>query len=442
MTILSGLADRLQTLLGELAQSNAELFELIKRERKFTGISLSRMLVLTVLEHPRPELADFANASGRLGLPVSEAAVAKRFTEALTMFLHHTFGQALAMLLSDDTRTETVLNKFSRVLLVDSTNLPLPESLAQEYPIPGTPGEAALKIQFLMDLKSQQIIRMLFEGARAADARTPLVHQLAQPGDLIIADLGYFCIDRFARVHEEKAFFISRFQHNTKLFDASGSEFDLRGRLASHTESVLDVPILLGAQQKLPCRLIAVRVPQEVAARGRQEATRKAREHGRQPTDEYLELLGWNIFVTNCPSGTLTWKETIVLYRARWQIELTFKLFKSHNGLASYRANASAREIKASLWAKLIGILIQHWLSLSAKGRLAARSMDKAAKIIRDWIATIIDSLDRRELLMEKLSGLADQLAQRARVRPNTDNPSHYQLLGDPESLDWGDHHA
>ena len=31
----------------------------------------------------------------------------------------------------------------------------------------------------------------------------------------------------------------------------------------------------------------------------------------------------------------LTWKEVVVLYRARWQKELLFKLWKSHNHLAA-----------------------------------------------------------------------------------------------------------
>ena len=37
--------------------------------------------------------------------------------------------------------------------------------------------------------------------------------------------------------------------------------------------------------------------------------------------------------MTNCPPELLNWKEVVVLYRARWQIELLFKLWKSHNHL-------------------------------------------------------------------------------------------------------------
>ena len=54
-----------------------------------------------------------------------------------------------------------------------------------------------------------------------------------------------------------------------------------------------------------------------------------------------MDLQEWTIFVTNCPPEMLTWKEVVVLYRARWQIELLFKLWKSHNRLAQQEMNAS-----------------------------------------------------------------------------------------------------
>jgi hypothetical protein len=86
------------------------------------------------------------------------------------------------------------------------------------------------------------------------------------------------------------------------------------------TASLVDQMILLGATVKLCCRLIAIRVPEEVANRRRQQARDKAKKKGREPSAEYLELLGWSLFVTNGKSEDLTWKAVVVLYRARWQI--------------------------------------------------------------------------------------------------------------------------
>ena len=85
----------------------------------------------------------------------------------------------------------------------------------------------------------------------------------------------------------------------------------------------IDVSVLLGVSHRLPCRLIALRVPQEVADRRRQKAYVKAQKHGRVPSREYLEWQDWTIFVTNCEPELLTWEAVVMLYRARWQIELS-----------------------------------------------------------------------------------------------------------------------
>ena len=123
--------------------------------------------------------------------------------------------------------------------------------------------------------------------------------------------------------------------------------------------------ILLGVSHRLPCRLIALRVPQEVADRRRQKAYVKAQKHGRVPSREYLEWQDWTIFVTNCEPELLTWEAVVVLYRARWQIELMFKLWKSRNRLATHRAGATAEEQLAVVYVKLITVLVQHWILLT-----------------------------------------------------------------------------
>ena len=87
--------------------------------------------------------------------------------------------------------------------------------------------------------------------------------------------------------------------------------------LREQTTGLVDQEILLGKSARLPCRLVAIRVPEEVANRRRQQAREKAAKKGRPPTAEYLELLGWSLFVTNCSKEELTWKAVVVLYRAR-----------------------------------------------------------------------------------------------------------------------------
>ena len=44
----------------------------------------------------------------------------------------------------------------------------------------------------------------------------------------------------------------------------------------------------------------------------------------------YTSLTAWTLFVTNVPRNRLTLSEALVLGRTRWQIELLFRLWKSH----------------------------------------------------------------------------------------------------------------
>ena len=49
----------------------------------------------------------------------------------------------------------------------------------------------------------------------------------------------------------------------------------------------------------------------------------------------------------------------------RWQIELLFKLWKSHNRRANHAESQSVAWRMAEFWAKLIGVILQHWLLLT-----------------------------------------------------------------------------
>jgi len=49
----------------------------------------------------------------------------------------------------------------------------------------------------------------------------------------------------------------------------------------------------------------------------------------------------------------------MVLLKIRWQIELLFKLWKSHGRVDEWRTKKPAR-IVCEIYAKLIGLVVQH----------------------------------------------------------------------------------
>ena len=210
-------------------------------------------------------------------------------------------------------------------LKIHSSSLqPRPDGAACCSLVAQTPGQKGAIIPTSSDLghggqtEFQVNLKLgLTAAALASDATNPIAQEVAPAGSLSLFDLGYFCLDRFQNLTRAGAFWISRLQHGTSVFDAQGQPLALLQYLRQQTGSgPIDVSVLLGVSHRLPCRLIALRVPQEVADRRRQKAYVKAQKHGRVPSREYLEWQDWTIFVTNCEPELLTWEAVVVLYRA------------------------------------------------------------------------------------------------------------------------------
>jgi Transposase DDE domain len=442
MDIVQTVTTSLQQLLGAQLDDLARACGLVRRQRKFTGQTSLRMLVVTLLHKPDASCWDFLVTATQLGLQLTPTAVQKRCAagQPLVDFLRQALERALQQVVASQPTAAALLQRFTAVFLGDSSTITLPDELADAFPgCGGTAGtsRAALKIQVLWDLKSGRLERLLVEAGRASDAHSPIALDQAEPGTLLVYDLGYFDVARFAALDRQQARFISRLQHGTTVYDADGVVLDLVAFLRRQPTGVVDVPIQLGAAARLCCRLIGVRVPAEVAARRRQQARDKARDHGREPSAAYLELLGWTLFVTNCAAEELSWRAVVVLYRARWQIELLFKLWKSHNGLTRARAGATALERLAVFYAKLLGVVLQHWLLLATAWLSQRRSLLRGARVLRDELKGLLLALDDAAALAAGLRRLQQLLQRLAQVQARKKDPSHAQLLDDPELLDW-----
>src|SRR5664279_2281499 len=441
MQIIAKVVAAMQAVFGTSIDDLARDTRCVRRQRKFTGASLVRTLVLTVLSRPAAKNRDYQAMASKLGVQVTEEAIDHRFTDELVLFLEQILQQAVSQTLAAKAFTTPLLRKFSDVRIGDSTSIRLPDEFADRFPGCGGRGtacRAAMKIQALWSLIRGELLGWQIESGRSSDAKSEIAEISPPAKSLSVFDLGYFSLERFRRVEEGNAYWISRFQHGTKVFDTAGKNLDLRSFLRQAGESgLVDTPVLLGEKDRLACRLIAVRVPEEAASRRRRKIREKARDHGREPSQEYLELQRWTIFVTNCGAELLTWKEVVVLYRARWQIELLFKLWKSHNHVAEVSPGVSPQRQMAVLYAKLIGVIVQHWMLLSAAWDNIQRSLRKAAAILRDWIVLLVPVLDDCARLADFLSRLGAAVANTARVNRRRKHPSLFQLLENPELLEY-----
>ena len=143
----------------------------------------------------------------------------------------------------------------------------------------------------------------------------------------------------------------------------------------------------------------------------------------------------WNIYVTNAGQELLSLDEVLVLARMRWQIELMFKLWKSHGGLGAMRSEKPWR-ILCETFAKLLAQLIQHWILIQVLWNEPRRSLRKAARAVRDFAASLAASLRDLGALVAVLENIAFAVTRTGRVEKRRKHPSAYQLLADPTT--WG----
>jgi hypothetical protein len=441
MSTIPQVAETLQSVFGLEIEEIGHSTGLIQRARKFTALLLLKMLVFTLLLNPRAKKKDYVSTAGQLGLPITERAVEKRFTPQLVKFLRQVLVRVLQITVAAMPVDTPLLKKFTAVFVGDSTTIRLPDECAAEFQGCGgtaNSGKAALKIQVVWNLCTGKLTRLLIEPGRSSDAKSPAVEATPPAGSLSIWDLGYFCLKRFQAWTSKGAYWISRLQPGTIVLDPDGKPWNLKERLRQHHwTGPLDLAVLLGSEQRVSSRLIALRAPQEVADRRRQKAYEKAQKSGRTPTAEHLEWCNWTIFVTNCPDDLLTWQEVVVLYRSRWQIELMFKLWKSHNLLATHAETKSVSRQMAEFWAKLIGVIVQHWLLLTTTWLDHRRSLMQAAAELRKWLTLLMVLLDDRDQLSAKLTHLRATIAASARVNSRKKKPSWFQLLLNPQLLEF-----
>jgi hypothetical protein len=289
------------------------------------------------------------------GLAYSKQALHKRLTPAIERFLAQTATCLFGQLPEARARLRGLLLPFRRVLLHDSTLEALPDHLAKIFPGSRnqhqTKGSAALKIQCITDLLSSQVLHLSLSGfTRNDQAAAPDILEVAQAGDLLIRDLGYFVIRAFQWIMEKGAFFVSRCRSDVHFYDPrTGQLLNLAAELRRCGR--LDRPVLLG-EQKVPVRLVALPVPEAVANERRRRA-KQNRDRRCHPDAQRLFLLGWTLLITNVPRSIWPPKVVAAIYRLRWRIEMIFKAWKSHLGLRHFHCR-SVKVLRLSIMTKLL----------------------------------------------------------------------------------------
>jgi hypothetical protein len=433
------------TLTHQWRQLNAQLNELdVEALARQSGFSkraarkapvrtwLSALVALAAESVPSLErLAALLGLTARTAY--SKQAVHKRVRAGVEPFLAAVATTLLGRL-GEPLRVRGLFGHFRRVLLHDSTCLPLPAHLAAEFP--GSRNQrrktgAGLKIQFVCDLLHSRVAHLSLSGfTRNDQAAAPDILGMVRPGDLIIRDLGYFVLTVFQSLDRLGAYFLSRLRHGIGLRLAeSGLPLDLARHLKACGH--FDGEVLLG-EQRVRVRLVAQPVPEAVAnQRRRQASSNRDRRH--PPSPERLLLLGWNIFITNVPRQVWPPQALAELYRLRWRIEVIFKAWKSHLGLCRINRR-TAPMVRLSVMAKLLFCLLVcrccNHLELLCGGKRHV-SLLRLARIIGECACLFAAALVR----LSPQAFLLHQLQHHLFYEQRADRKNFYEMLNHISSL-------
>ncbi|MFN8515714.1 MAG: IS4 family transposase [Chloroflexia bacterium] len=432
MATIPQVASAMQRILGPVAERAARATGLVQRTSKLTGARFVQTLVFGWLAQPTARLSQLAQTAATLGVAISAQGLDDRFGVASAECLREVLEEAVQVVLAADAAAVPVLQRFTAVAVQDCTTISLPAALADVWPGcgGGTPpgGAAALKLSVRLDLARGCLQGPYLEAGRTNDRATTVADLPLPPGGLRLADLGFFSVADLAAQDQQGVSWLSRWQAGTTVATAAGEPQELLALLTAGEASTVDRPVLLGAQQRLPVRLLAARVPQEVADERRRRLRAAARDKGRAVSATRLRLCEWTVFLTNVPLAQLTLREALVLARARWQIELLFKLWKSHLRVDEWRS-ANPWRILTEVYAKLLAALVQHWLVLVGCWHQPDRSLVKAAQAIQAHAPHLAAVFDTHPGLCQALHIVARCLAAAGRLNKRQPAPSTTQLL-------------
>lgn len=427
MSTIPQVSEAIHTVLSSVADEAARQTGFVRRHRRLKGSTFVQTLVLGWLGNPDASLEELTQTAAALGVDISPQGLDQRFNREAALCLEQVLSASVSQLVASESVSIPILERFSAVVIQDSSTVVLPDSLKEIWQGCGgtnSYGVSAVKLQVRWDLSTGALMGPMLEHGRSHDSSCMLQWSGLMAGGLRITDLGYFSLDAFNELDAKGAYFLSRLKVGTKLYDEHGEELELPKALGSS----VDMPVQLGRLKRLRARLIALPVPKEVSAQRRRRLRDEARKKGHTPSKTRLALCDWTVLITNVPQSLLYLDEALIMMRVRWQIELLFKLWKQYGKIDEWRS-AKPWRILCELYAKLVAMLIQHWILLVGFWAYPDRSMVKGAQTVRAHaivIASAMAGLLELSLVVEQIRRC---LAFRCKMNWRLKEPNTFQLL-------------
>lgn len=435
MESITQIETALRQILIEDATTLARELGVVQRQRKLDGADLVSVLVFGWMQDAALTLDELTQLAQVRDISISAPGLSKRFTPVVADWLLELLRRATRLHLRAQVVNLPLLRRFSAVVIEDSSQVPLPDEVSPVWQGCGGRGqvsEAGVKLHVRWDVCSGQLDGPVPTDGRVPDSRSPFRDEALPAWSVYLADLGYFDLAWLAalsrRTVQGKRYFLMRLKHRVKLFTRRGHELTLRGLVPQQEGQVVQVGVLVGAETRLAARLLMVKVPKEVGEQRRDDLRQEAKDQGREASEEQLYLADWTLLICNVPTRLLSTLEVFSLMRVRWQIELLFKRWKSQGQIDAWRSKDPWR-IVCELYAKLLGLLIVHWVLLAGCWHDPYRSLYKAGRVVRSEARRLLAALSGDGSVEQVLQSIVRQMQSGCRLNTRKAHPSTAQIL-------------
>lgn len=216
---------------------------------------------------------------------------------------------------------------------------------------PGSKG-TSWRIHYSLELSSLQCNEIVISGQEKGES---FKNFTVQEGDLWIGDRIYAKAPGIDYILSHGGNVLVRTGWNSlQLYDEQEQKFKLLDHLRRlKLNEIGDWPVFVAHENGfIAGRICAVRKSLSATNRERKRILKESSKKGRKTKPETLEAAGY-IFVFTTLDQSIPAETVLTIFRARWQIELTFKRFKSLLGLGHLH-NKNSQSAKAWLYGKLL----------------------------------------------------------------------------------------
>ena len=433
---------------------------------KLDGPTFVRGLVLGWMAQPEASYSQLRSSLATLGANVKTQAVEQRFGKASVKLFKEVLQEAIKQVIFHEGGVPELFSRFNGVYTQDGSIVPLPASMQEQYPGCGgstaEAGVSSMRLEVRWDLSHGSMSGPWITAGREAEHKGEAREECLPEGSLFVGDSKYFSLASMRARGKAGGFWLVPAKADLHFYDPQAIRTDLVSYLTKHKdEKVIDIQIQAGLKDRLPSRLIAVHLDPEAGNRQvRRMKTRytiyqrasnkgvqrygpkaskkpksgKSREKTKKTSKSRLQICEWVILLTNVPKDLLSPEEALVIMRCRWQIELLWKLWKQYGKIDAWRSENPAR-IETEIYAKILGLLIQHWTTILGCWEDPQRSLRKAQQVTQ-WGACVLGFALMGELSLSRvISILTRAMGKGCRIDSRCKKPNTYQLVRNPKLI-------